>query len=300
MMNGLASVIRGTGNMMVPGLVICGGVVLLVPLSPCLIFGIGPFPALGVAGAGAALIAYYAAGTAVLAWYILSGRNLASFRLAPLRWPLFRDILRVGGVASITSLQTNVTVAVVTALVAGVAGADAVAGYGTGARLEYLLVPLAFGLGGPLVALVGTNVGAGQGERALRIALVGGGIAFAMTEAIGLAAAIWPQAWLSLFTADERVIAAGSAYLRVVGPAYGFFGLGLALYFASQGAGRLFWPLSAGFLRMFIAIAGGWLALRMTGSLQWLFAALALGLVAYGVTIALAIRSGAWFRGPTR
>jgi Na+-driven multidrug efflux pump len=96
------------------------------------------------------------------------------------------------------------------------------------------------------------------------------------------------------------VIAAGSAYLRVVGPAYGFFGLGLALYFASQGAGRLFWPLSAGFLRMFIAIAGGWLALRMTGSLQWLFAALALGLVAYGVTIALAIRSGAWFRGPTR
>jgi Na+-driven multidrug efflux pump len=175
-----------------------------------------------------------------------------------------------------------------------------VAGYGTGARLEYLLVPLAFGLGGPLVALVGTNVGAGQGERALRIALVGGGIAFAMTEAIGLAAAIWPQAWLSLFTADERVIAAGSAYLRVVGPAYGFFGLGLALYFASQGAGRLFWPLSAGFLRMFIAIAGGWLALRMTGSLQWLFAALALGLVAYGVTIALAIRSGAWFRGPTR
>jgi putative MATE family efflux protein len=300
LMNGLASVIRGTGNMMVPGLVICGGVVLLVPLSPCLIFGIGPFPALGVAGAGAALIAYYAAGTAVLAWYILSGRNLASFRLAPLRWPLFRDILRVGGVASITSLQTNVTVAVVTALVAGVAGADAVAGYGTGARLEYLLVPLAFGLGGPLVALVGTNVGAGQGERALRIALVGGGIAFAMTETIGLAAAIWPQAWLSLFTTDERVIAAGSAYLRVVGPAYGFFGLGLALYFASQGAGRLFWPLSAGFLRMFIAIAGGWLALRMTGSLQWLFAALALGLVAYGVTIALAIRSGAWFRGPTR
>lgn len=300
LMNGLASVIRGTGNMMVPGLVICGGVVLLVPLSPCLIFGIGPFPALGVAGAGAALIAYYAAGTGVLAWYILSGRNLASFRLAPLRWPLFRDILRVGGVASITSLQTNVTVGVVTALVAGVAGADAVAGYGTGARLEYLLVPLAFGLGGPLVALVGTNVGAGQGERALRIALVGGGIAFAMTETIGLAAAIWPQAWLSLFTADERVIAAGSAYLRVVGPAYGFFGLGLALYFASQGAGRLFWPLSAGFLRMFIAIAGGWLALRMTGSLQWLFAALALGLVAYGVTIALAIRSGAWFRGPTR
>jgi Na+-driven multidrug efflux pump len=92
------------------------------------------------------------------------------------------------------------------------------------------------------------------------------------------------------------VIEAGSAYLRVVGPFYGFFGLGLALYFASQGAGRLLWPLSAGFLRMLIAIGGGWLALRLTGSLAFLFAALALGLVAYGVTILSAVASGAWFR----
>ena len=90
----------------------------------------------------------------------------------------------------------------------------------------------------------------------------------------------------------------GSAYLRIVGPFYGFFGLGLALYFASQGAGRLFWPLSAGFLRMLVAIGGGWLALRLTGSLTWLFAALALGLFLYGVIVVAAIRSGVWFRGP--
>src|SRR6266704_2871194 len=54
LMNALASVIRGTGNMLVPSLSVCAGVVLLVPLSPCLIFGIGPFPMLGVAGAGIA------------------------------------------------------------------------------------------------------------------------------------------------------------------------------------------------------------------------------------------------------
>jgi hypothetical protein len=69
--------------------------------------------------------------------------------------------------------------------------------------------------------------------------------------------------------------------------------LGLALYFASQGAGRLFWPLLTGCLRLFLAI-GGWLVLRMTGSLDWLFA-LALGLVVYGVTLAAAIKSGRWF-----
>jgi putative MATE family efflux protein len=293
-MNGLASAIRGTGNMLVPALVICIGVIFLVPLSPCLIFGIGPFPALGIAGGGAALVLFYGAGTAVLGWYILSGRNLVRLRLSRPRWPLFRTILGVGAFASITSVQTNVIIALATALVASAAGPQAMAGYGIGARLEYLLIPLVFGLGAPLVAMVGTNIGAGQSRRALRIAFAGGALAFAVTEAIGMAAALWPAAWPELFSGDPRVIAAGSSYLRVVGPAYGFFGLALALYFASQGAGRLFWPLFAGFLRMIVAIGGGWLALRVTGSLTWLFAAIALGLVLQGTTLLTAIMAGAW------
>jgi putative MATE family efflux protein len=298
-MNGFANVIRGTGNMLVPAVVACVGVVVLVPLSPLLIFGLGPLPGLGIAGGGIAFVAFNAAGAAILAWYVLSGRNLARLRLVAPRWPLFRDILRVGAVASITSLQTNVIIALATALVAGTAGPAAVAGYGTGARLEYLLVPIVFGLGAPLVALVGTNIGAGQHARALRIAFIGGAVAFVVTEAIGLATALWPEAWLTLFSADPDVIAAGASYLRAVGPFYGFFGLGLALYFASQGASRLFWPLAAGFLRMAIALGGGWLALRLTGSLTWLFAAIALGLVVHGLTVLIAIRAGAWSLGPS-
>jgi putative MATE family efflux protein len=293
-MNGLASVIRGTGNMLVPALVICVGVVVLVPLSPVLIFGFGPIPALGIAGGGVAVVVFYAAGTTVLAWYILSGRNLARLRWSPLRWPLFRDILGVGAVASVTSLQTNVIVALATALTATTAGSAAAAGYGTGARLEYLLIPVVFGLGAPLVALVGTNIGAHQPRRALRIAFVGGAIAFAITEAIGIAAAFWPNAWLLLFSSDPHVIETGSSYLRMVGPFYGFFGLGLALYFASQGAGKLFWPLTAGFARMLVAIGGGWLVLRWTGSLHWMFAALAFGLFLHGVVLLAAIALGAW------
>ena len=174
--------------------------------------------------------------------------------------------------------------------------ADAIAGYGTGGRLEYLLMPLVFGLGAPLVALVGTNIGAGQRQRALHIALVGGAARLRADRGGRLAAAIWPAAWLGLFGHDPRMLATGTAYLGSVGPAYGFFGLGLSLYFASQGAGRLFWPLFAGLLRMLVAIGGGWIALRMTGSLGWLFAALSAALVIYGVTLSGAIASGAWFR----
>jgi putative MATE family efflux protein len=295
LMNALASVIRGTGNMLVPSLAVCVGVVLLVPLSPCLIFGVGPFPALGLTGAGIAVVATTALVIVVLASYIAVRRSVVQFVWSRLRWALFADILRVGAVASVTTLQTTLAVALTTALVGGAAGGDAIAGFGTGVRLEYLLVPLVFGLGAPLVALVGTNIGAGERARALRVALTGGAIAFALAEAIGVAAALWPAAWLGLFSTDPDMLATGAQYLRIVGPAYGFFGLGLALYFASQGAGRLFWPLAAGLVRLVIAVGGGWVALRLTGSLGWLFAALAVGLVAYGGILSTAIASGAWF-----
>src|SRR5215207_2016598 len=296
LMNGLASVIRGTGNMLVPSLAICVGVALLIPLSPLFIFGFGPIPVLGMAGAGVAVVTTTAATALVLAWYLFSRASLLRPKLARLRAALFGDILRVGAVGALSTLQTTLTVALTTALVATAGGSDAIAGYGTGARLEYLLIPLVFGLGAPLVALVGTNIGAGQKERALRIALTGGALAFVMTEAVGLAAAAFPQAWLGLFGDDPRMLATGTAYLRIVGPAYGFFGLGLCLYFASQGAGRLLWPILAGLLRLLIAVLGGFLVLRLTGSLAWVFAALSTGLVLYGVLLAGMVASGAWFR----
>ena len=297
LLNALASVIRGTGNMLVPSLAICVGVVLLVPLSPLLIFGAGPVPALGIAGGAVAVLLTTALTAAGLAWYILSGRCVVRLRRAPLSWPMFADILRVGGVGAISTLQTSLTIALTTALVGAHGGPDAVAGFGTGTRLEYLLIPLVFGLGAPMVALVGTNIGAGQRERALRIALTGGALSFGITEAIGVVAAIWPEAWLGLFGHDPRMLATGVAYLRVVGPAYGFFGLGLSLYFASQGAGRLAWPLLGGLFRLLVAIGGGWLTLTLTGSLTWLFAALSVALVVYGLTVATAVASGAWFKG---
>ena len=296
LMNALASVIRGTGNMLVPSLAICIGVVLLVPLSPLLIFGYGPVPAMGIAGGGLAVVLTTALMMVMLGWYVLSGRCVVQVRRARLTWLLSADILRVGAIGAVNTLNTTLTMALLTALVGAAAGPDAVAGFGTGARLEYLLIPLVFGLGAPLVALVGTNIGAGQQRRALRIALTGGALAFAVTEAIGLAASTWPVAWLSLFGHDARMLASGTAYLQAVGPAYGFFGLGLSLYFASQGAGRLGWPLLAGILRLVVAVGGAWVALRLTGSLRWTFEALAFALLCYGVTIAAAVLSGTWFR----
>src|SRR5229473_2692623 len=259
--NSLASVVRGTGNMAVPAVVTSVGAAALIPLSPCLIFGWGLFPRLGVAGGAVAVIAFYVAGSIALAAYLRVGRSVVrlSFVNVRFRWPLFRDILRVGAVAALITVQTNLIIAIATGFV-GRFGAGAIAGYGTASRLEYLLIPLVFGLGGPLVAIVGTNIGAGQGERALRAAWIGAWIAAGLTESIGLSAAAVPQAWLSLFGTDPAIVDTGSRYLHVVGPSYGLFGFGMALYFASQGAGRMFRPLLANQIRFAIAVGGGWLA----------------------------------------
>jgi putative MATE family efflux protein len=299
--NALGNVVRGTGNMAFPALVSIALTVILVPLSPCLILGLGPLPRLGIAGGGVALILYYAIGVAVLGWYLASGRSVVRLRLTGWRFErrLFKEILRVGAVAALITVGTNATVAVTTGLV-GHFGPAAIAGYGVGSRLEYLLVPLVFGLGSPLVAMVGTSIGAGRRERALRSAWAGAAIAFGLTETVGLVAASMPNAWLSLFDRDPAMLAAGAQYLRVVGPCYGLFGLGMALYFASQGAGRLRWPLMAAVTRFAIAGGGGWLAFRLTHDLVYVFVALAAALAVFGAVNAVAVAAGAWFGKPAR
>ena len=206
----------------------------------------------------------------------------------------------MGAPGALNTIQTNLTVVLLTGFV-GSFGTYALAGYGVGARLEYLQIPLVFGFGSALVAMVGTNIGAGNLARAERVAWVGAALAAGVTAAIGLVVALAPQLWIGLFTTEPAVVAAGTAYLRTVGPFYGFFGLGLALYFASQGAGRLLWPLVAGFLRMTVAAVGAWLVVHVFGGgLTAVFGVMALALVFFGSTVAVAVYRGAWRRARER
>jgi MATE family, multidrug efflux pump len=285
-----SSVLRGTGQMTIPAIVVVAGELLHMVLGPCLVFGLGPFPALGVAGAGTSLVISNAARAAALGIYVLGGRGAVRLPqgLPRLRLDLFWDILRVGLPGSVGAIMTNLNVAAITGLV-GTFGVFALAGYGMGARLEYLQIPLVFGFGTALVTMVGTNTGAGAHLRARRIAFAGGAVAAGVTEAIGLAAALAPWAWIGLFSTQPGVLAAGETYLRVVGPAYGLMGLGLALYFASQGLGRVFWLVLLGTGRLAISAGGAALAIRLGGGLPLLFAAVTVSLVYYGAVMVAAI-----------
>src|SRR5205085_3028332 len=107
----------------------------------------------------------------VLGGYVLQGRASVGLPSVPIRFERahFWDILRVGLPGSVNTLLTNLNVMVVTSLVSA-SGVFALAGYGLASRLEYLQIPIVFGFGTALVTLVGTNFGAGQIERARRVA----------------------------------------------------------------------------------------------------------------------------------
>ena len=87
-------------------------------------------PGFGIAGGGIAVVGTHLLIIAILTFYVLTGRTLVRPRMGRLRWPLFTDILKVGAVASVSTLQTSLTIGMTTALVGSAGGPDAVAGFG--------------------------------------------------------------------------------------------------------------------------------------------------------------------------
>lgn len=294
--NTFASVLRGSGNTLVPALALVCASLLHIPLSGALTLGWGPFPRLGIAGAALAYVSAFAFASVLTGTWLWRRTALAprreDFRFA---WRQFREILRVGAISSVSAVQTVLTAVVLTGLV-GRFGTAALAGYGVGVRLELLQIPIVFAIGQALVVLVGTSVGAGRPARAKRVAFTGAAIAAAICLAIGATAALFPRLWVSLFSSDPSVLEAGAAYLRIVGPFYPFIGVGIALYFASQGAARVAWPVLAGTARLAIVVGGGFALLALGAPLAALFTVIALGIVVWGAGTMLAVRASDWTR----
>lgn len=292
----LTSVVRGAGQAAVLALVYIAAEALHIVLVPLLMFGMGPLPPLGIAGAGIATVTSFTVSSAVLFWYIASGRTAIQMTLRGLRLDrrLFIEILRVGAPMSLQPILNNLALATLTGFV-GALGAAQLAGFGIAVRLEYLLYPLAFGLGAGALAMVGTNIGAGNLARAARIAWIAAGLAAGITASIGLFGATLPDLWTSLFTTAPDIYILAAHYLAITGIAYVFLGLGLTLASSFQAAGRPLWPLIAITGRAVVVAAGGWIVVHFTGvGLEGLAAVAATGLMVYGASLAAAFRAGFW------
>jgi MATE family, multidrug efflux pump len=291
LLNFMGNAVRGTGNMALPAGVLVVCVLAHIAISPILIFGFGPLPALGAAGAAWGLVGPFAVGGAWFVWYLHSGRALVrlTFRGIAPRWELFADILKVGVPGLVDIAITNLSVVVLTGIAARM-GRDIAIGYAMGARLEYIMQPIAFGFGTAILAMVGTNWGARQYARARAIALIGVTTIAAVCGAIGITVAIFPALWLGLFSDDPDVFRVGGLYLHIVGPLYLCFGIGLGLFFVSLGLGRGAAATAANGVRLAVNVVGGliavyWLDLGAIG----FFAAIAIGFGAYAALTTAAV-----------
>ena len=211
----------------------------------------------------------------------------------PFNRALFRDILAVGLPTCVSPVQTVLTVLVITALISR-HGPEALAGYGIGARLEMVMIPVAFGIGVACVPMVGMAMGQGDVARARRVAAIGAALAGGLVGAIGVLAAYAPAYWVRLFTTDPAISAYAMSFLARTGPAFAFLGLGLCLLFASQGAGRVLGPVLAGTLRLAIVGFGGWWLVATDAPPAAYFWLVALGMIAYGSFAAVAVWLTRW------
>lgn len=299
LVNTLAALLRATGNMAVPSAVLLSVAVMQVALAGWLGLGGGPMPRLGMAGVAAGQVLAYTAGAAVLWWYLASGRSRLRLKLRGTRWQpeLLRELLKLGGMACISPLQTVATILILTHLVARF-GAQALAGYGIGTRLEFLLIPLAFSFGVASVPVIGMALGAGQIERARRAAWTASGMAGLLLGSVGLLLAFFPHVWTHHFTQDDLVLAAADSYFHWAGPTYALFGAGLCLYFSSIGAGRVGGPVLAGTLRLVMVALGGLVLVAFDAPTWTIFALVALAMAAYGAASMLSVYLTPWGRPP--
>ena len=292
----MSAVLRGMGNMRFPAtLMICTSF-LQVFLSGGFILGWYGFPQIGVPGAAIATLISACVMVVIIFLKLMSKSIPVKLRLKQLilSRDLFNNIFEVAIPASVSPLLTVGTILVLTGLV-GTFGTEALAGYGIGSRVEFLMIPLIFGIGTAMTSIVGANIGAKNIIRAETVGIYGGTSAGVVSIFIGLTLALFPDAWIQFFTDDVKAFEVTKLYIQIVGPFYIFQGIGLSLYFASQGANAMKWPTIATIARFLIASIGGGISVHWLGfGIGSIFISSAIAMMIFGTMIFVSIKKGAW------
>ena len=284
LMNSMAGILRGTGNMKLPSALFLNSALCQIILGGTLGLGLGPIPQFGMRGVAAGSLTAYTISISVMGWYMFSGRARVTPKIGGLRLQsaMFFDILKVGAVSCFSPLQSVLTISIFTHMLAAF-GTAVLAGYGIGARLEFLLTSLSFSFGIASVPMIGMTIGGGNVARARRIAWTAGSISFVAVGAIrlhhrGLSRSLGQHLHPGRGACRSR---AGSIcrWWRL----YAFLGLASSMYFSSQGAAKMIGPVLAQTARLvFIAPAAGGCR-RMARPRRGFFVAAASSMVVLGV-----------------
>lgn len=294
----LNGIFRGAGDAAIAFrvLVIANG--LNIIFCPLFIFGIGPFPELGVTGAAVATVCGRGTGVIFAAW-ALFGRKKGRLEVSREHWTFDPKLLwSIISLSATGVLQFLIATASWTGLVMIVAGfgSIAIAGYQIGLRVIIFVILPAVGLANAAATLVGQNLGAGQPERAERSVWMAGGINAALLGVAGLFFVLFSDAVISIFTTDPHVSQFGRDCLRIVGYGYAFYGLGMVMESSFNGAGDTWTPTYLNFFIfwMFEIPLAYVLADRIGWGPQGVFWAITLAFSLLAVTAALLFKRGKW------
>jgi Na+-driven multidrug efflux pump len=298
LMNTMAGVLRGTGNMKLPSLMILNSAVCQIVLGGTLGLGLGPVPSFGMRGVAAGSLIAYSISISVMAWYLFSGRARVVPRIRGLRIQraMFVDILKVGVVSCFSPLQSVLTISIFTHLLAGF-GTAVLAGYGIGARLEFMLTSVSFAFGIASVPMIGMAIGAERITRARTIAWTAGFVSFISVGLIATIIAIFPDLWVNIFTHDPGVRAASQQYLSTAAPMYAFIGLASSMYFSSQGAAKVLGPVLAQTARLLFVGGGSWWLSMHDATAANCFVLAAASMVVLGVLSSASVILTKWGSG---
>ncbi len=292
LVNMLCSVLRGSGDMVKPAIIAATLLVSYTLLAWFIIPRGGASLNEAMSAAALAMICSYIIALIVAVWFIQRRQQPVRFSIGAFRLQTLLSILKQGLLAASQSVMT-ITYAMVTTVLFSRFGTDWLAGFGLAVRLELIMVPVIFGIGASLIAIVGAYVGAGQREKAVAIAWRGVLINAALVGCLGLLLSLFPGVWCSVVGSDATVIEHCSRSLRVIAPTYAFFALGLGCYFASQGLNTLQAPVAGALLRLAV-VATGLLWVSETTSINMVLALVAAAVIVYGVFVVVTLKLGPW------
>jgi putative MATE family efflux protein len=263
---------RGEGDTAFPFKVMAVGLVLNIILDPLFIFGPGPFPRLGVAGAAVTTVVSFAAASLLVLRELLTADRIVRLARGAWAWrpDLVRDVLRVAAPASLANLALPVSVFLINAMVAGF-GTAAVAGYAAARVIHSIVFLPTLGLSMAMMIMVGQNHGAGQRDRVREITLTTLRFSLTLVAALSLPIVLFPEWATGWVTNDPAVVAAGAPLVQwgtLTRPMLGIVNI-TAFWFQARGQGlagmlpntamrMVFEPLGVWVGLQFGALATGW------------------------------------------
>jgi putative MATE family efflux protein len=292
----ISAIFRGAGDMAYPSRIMIIASVLQVPLTALFIFGAFGLPALGVPGAALSNVVISAGICLAMLLRIKSGKCLVGFRKScmAIDASVFREILKVSLPATLNPILNVAVILFLTALV-GRFGPSALAGFGIGTRIEYVVLPIMFAFGTAATTLVGTNIGAGNHRRAEMMGWYAAACASLFCGLIGIVLALSARLWVPIFTSDPIASNVTTSYIQIVGPAFSLYAIGLVLYFASQGAAAMKWPIRAQIIRSILIFAAAWTAVDTFGmGTLSIFVVSTMSFAVYAGVVSGAVYLGAW------